>query len=197
MMFVVLVDLKPSRVSKVHWDDFKWFFVFKCFRIWIFMRWSVKQFDLRKISKWFWLTLVILIRETSVFVMVSPPVQMRTANFRLMVASGWQHVKKAAYKVTEPEDIAVSSQQEEKYSFFSKYSRVQFLPYANFLSLYGVISTTSIFHLWNWNILLPQVQSTSSHPSQINKTLNNFEINIASILLYKRKNKHVNSYEFR
>ena len=63
-----------------------------------------------------------------------------------------------------------------------------------FLSLYGVISTTSIFHLWNWNILLPQVQSTSSHPSQIN---NNFERNITSILLYKRKNKHVNSYEFR
>ena len=95
------------------------------------LRWSVKQFDLRKISKWFWLTLVTLIRETSVFVMVSPSVQM--AIFRLRVASGWQHVKKAAYKVTEPEDISVSSQQEEKYSFFSKYSRVQFLPYAIFL----------------------------------------------------------------
>ena len=132
------------------------------------LRWSVKQFNLNKISKWFWLTLVILIREISVFVMVSPTAQICMVNFRLMGTSGWQNVKKAAYKVTEPEDISVSSQQEEKYSFFSTYDRVEFRSNAYFLSLYGLLPTTSIFHLWNRNILLPQVQSTSSNPTQIN-----------------------------
>ena len=57
--------------------------------------------------------------------MVSPTAQICVANFRLMVTSGWQNVKKAAYKVTEPEDISVSSQQEEKYSFFSTYDPVE------------------------------------------------------------------------
>ena len=131
MMFVVLVDLKASRVSKVHWNDFN-FSYSSVSEYKYLLRWSVKQFNLKKISKWFWLTLVILIREISVFVMVSPTAQICVVNFRLMGTSGWQNVKKAAYKVTEPEDISVSSQQEEKYSFFSKYSRVQFLPYANF-----------------------------------------------------------------
>ena len=94
-----------------------------------------------------------------------------------MGTSGWQNVKKAAYKVTEPEDISVSSQQEEKYSFFSTYDRVEFRSNAYFLSLYGLLPTTSIFHLWNRNILLPQVQSTSSNPTQIN-------------LLYAYQNKY-------
>ena len=37
------------------------------------------------------------------------------------VVLGWKNVKKAAHKVTEPEDITESTQQEEKYSFYSKF----------------------------------------------------------------------------
>ena len=93
------------------------------------------------------------------------------------VILGWQNVKKVAHKVTQPEDITESTQQEEKYSFYSKYTQ-----YVNFLtefdshhkyalSLHGFLSTVAIFHFWNWNILLPQLQSTSSHSSQINKSV--------------------------
>ena len=93
------------------------------------------------------------------------------------VILGWQNVKKVAHRVTQPEDITESTQQEEKYSFYSKYTQ-----YVNFItefdshhkyafSLHGFLSTVAIFHFWNWNILLPQLQSTSSHSSQINKSV--------------------------
>ena len=42
---------------------------------------------------------------------------------------GWQNVKKAAHKVTQPEDITASTQQEEKHSFYSKYTQ-----YKNFIT---------------------------------------------------------------